>query len=335
MKKSIITGITMGEPAGISSEITLKIWKNYRRKIEPFIFFGDPDHLVKTCVKLKMKIPIKIIKNINESVNVFKNYLPVYKIKLSQKVNFGSPSIKNARKVLKSIDKVVNFAYKREISSVVTNPVEKNIIKKKSKNFNGHTFYIAKLLKVKKPIMLLKSPKISVVPITQHLSLRNALKAINKKVIISIAETTNKYLKIFFGKKTPKIAVASLNPHAGDDGIFGNEEKKIIIPAIKKIRKMNIDAYGPYPADTIFNNKFSKQFDVIICMYHDQATIPIKTIDFDNGVNITLGLPIIRTSPDHGTALDIAGSGKASEKSLYASIKMSQDIARKRKLWIQ
>ena len=182
---------------------------------------------------------------------------------------------------------------------------------------------------------MLKSPKVSVVPITQHLSLSDALKAINKNLIVSTTETTNKYLKIFFGKKKPKIAVASLNPHAGDHGIFGNEEKKIIIPAIKKIRKMNIDAFGPYSADTIFNRKFSKKFDVIICMYHDQATIPIKTIDFDNGVNITLGLPIVRTSPDHGTALDIAGLGKASEKSLYASIKMSQDIARKRKLWIQ
>ncbi len=335
MKKRIITGITMGEPAGISSEITLKTWKNYRKKIDPFIFFGDPDHLTKTCSKLKLRIPIKIIKNIHESLNTFKNYLPVYKIELNQKVNFGSPSIKNIGKVLKSIDKVVNFAYKKELSSVVTNPVEKNILKKKSKNFNGHTFYIAKLLKVKKPIMLLKSPKISVVPITQHLSLSDALKAINKNLIVSTTETTNKYLKIFFGKKNPKIAVASLNPHAGDHGIFGNEEKKIIIPAIKKIRKMNIDAFGPYSADTIFNRKFSKKFDVIICMYHDQATIPIKTIDFDNGVNITLGLPIVRTSPDHGTALDIAGLGKASEKSLYASIKMSQDIARKRKLWIQ
>ena len=126
-----------------------------------------------------------------------------------------------------------------------------------------------------------------------------------------------------------------LNPHAGEGGIFGNEEKKIIIPAIKTIKKKNINVFGPYPADTIFIKKFSKKFDVIICMYHDQATIPLKIIDFENGVNVTLGLPIIRTSPDHGTALDIAGKGIASEKSLYASIKMSQNIAKKRKLWIQ
>ena len=335
MKKRIVTGITMGEPAGISSEITLKIWKNHRNKIEPFIFFGDPIHLLKTSSKLKFKIPIKIINEINECFKVFKNYLPVYKIKLNQKVKFGYPSIKNVNKILTSIDEVVKFAFKKKISCIVTNPIEKNIIEKKRKFFDGHTFYIAKLLDVKKPVMLLTSPKISVVPITQHLSLKKALKSINKNIIVSTTKITDKYFKIFFGKKVPKIAIASLNPHAGEGGIFGNEEKKIIIPAIKTIKKKNINVFGPYPADTIFIKKFSKKFDVIICMYHDQATIPLKIIDFENGVNVTLGLPIIRTSPDHGTALDIAGKGIASEKSLYASIKMSQNIAKKRKLWIQ
>ena len=335
MKKGIVTGITMGEPAGISSEITLKVWKNYRKKIEPFIFFGDPDHLLKTSSKLKFKIPIKKINKITECFKIFKNYLPVYDIKLNQKVKFGYPSSANSREILTSIDKVVKFASKKEISCIVTNPVEKNIIKKKQKNFTGHTFYIAKLLDVKKPVMLLTSPKISVVPITQHLSLSKALKAINKKLIVSTTNITNKYLKIFFGKKKPKIAIASLNPHAGDKGIFGKEEKKIIIPAIKIIKKKDIDVSGPYPADTIFSKKFLESFDAIICMYHDQATIPIKTLDYENGVNVTLGLPIVRTSPDHGTALDIAGKGIASEKSLYASIKISQNIAKKKKLWIQ
>ena len=223
MKKGIVTGITMGEPAGISSEITLKVWMNHRKKIEPFIFFGDPDHLLKTSSKLKFKIPIKKINKITECFKIFKNYLPVYDIKLNQKVKFGYPSSVNSEKILASIDKVVKFASKKEISCIVTNPVEKNIIKKKQKNFTGHTFYIAKLLDVKKPVMLLTSPKISVVPITQHLSLRKALKAINKKLIVSTAKITNKYLKIFFGKNKPKIAIASLNPHAGDKGIFGKE----------------------------------------------------------------------------------------------------------------
>ena len=335
MKKKIITGITMGEPASISSEITLKTWKNHRKKLDPFIFFGDPSHLLQTCTKLKFKVPIKIINEINECFKIFNNCLPVYKVKLNQNIKFGSPSIKNADKILNSIKQVVKFAFRKKISSIVTNPIEKNVIKKKERNFSGHTFYIAKLLDVKKPIMLLTSPKISVVPITQHLSLKKALKSINKNMIVSTTEITDKYFKIFFGKKVPKIAIASLNPHAGEGGIFGNEEKKIIIPAIKTIKKKNINVFGPYPADTIFIKKFSKKFDVIICMYHDQATIPLKTLDFENGVNVTLGLPIIRTSPDHGTALDIAGKGIASEKSLYASIKMSQNIAKKRKLWIQ
>ena len=325
----------MGEPAGISSEITLKIWKNYRKKIDPFIFFGDPEHLQKTCSILKYKVPIKVIDKINECFKVFNNYLPVYKIKLKKKIKFGSPSLNHVDDILSSIDKVVKFANEKKISSIVTNPIDKNIIKKKKKDFDGHTYYIAKLLYIKKPIMLLTSPKITVIPITQHLSLKKALKSINKKKIIFTTKVANKYLKMFFGLKKPRIAVASLNPHAGDGGIFGNEEKKIIIPAIKEIKKKNINIFGPFPADTIFNEKFSKKFDAIICMYHDQATIPIKTMDFENGVNLTLGLPIIRTSPDHGTAYDIAGKGKASEKSLYASIKISQEIARKRKFWIQ
>tara|TARA_Y100000590_G_scaffold276208_1_gene310113 strand:- start:2392 stop:3399 length:1008 start_codon:yes stop_codon:yes gene_type:complete len=335
MKKKVITGITMGEPAGISSELTLKIWKNYRRRIDPFIYFGDPELLLQTCSQLNYKVPIKIVNKVSDCLEIFNNYLPVYKIKLNQKVNFGLPSKKNINKVLNSIEKTVELAFKKKISCVVTNPIEKNVITKKKKKFNGHTFYIAKLLGVKKPVMFLTSPKISVVPITQHLSLSDAIKSLNKNLVISTTKITNKYLKTFYKKAKPDIAITSLNPHAGEGGIFGNEEKRIIIPAIKVLKEKKIKVSGPYPADTIFNKKYSRKFDVIICMYHDQATIPIKTLDFENGVNVTLGLPIIRTSPDHGTALDIAGKGAASEKSLYASIKMSQDIARRRKLWIQ
>ena len=335
MIKKIITGLTMGEPSGISSEITIKTWKKHRNKLDPFIFFGDPEHLANTSKKIKLNVPIKIIKKIKEGYEVFKKCLPVYKIKLDKKINFGMPSTRNSKSVLYSINKVAKLASKKEISCMVTNPVEKNILKKIEKKFDGHTYYIAKLLKSKKPVMLLTSPKISVVPITQHMSLAKAVKSITQKKIIFTTKITNKYLKIFFGKKNPRIAIASLNPHAGENGIFGNEEKKIILPAIKIIKKNNVNASGPYPADTIFNKKQLDNFDVVICMYHDQATIPIKTIDFENGVNVTLGIPIIRTSPDHGTALDIAGKGIACEKSLYSSIKVSQNIAKKRKLWIQ
>ena len=181
MKKKFLTGITMGEPAGISSEITLKVWMKYKKKIDPFIFFGDPDYLLKTSKKLKYKVPIKIIKEINESYDVFNKYLPVYKVKLNKKVQFGSPNIANASSILSSIKKTVQFALKKKISSIVTNPIDKNCIEKKKKNFNGHTYYIAKLLNLKNPIMFLTSPKISVVPITQHLSMKNALKSIKKK----------------------------------------------------------------------------------------------------------------------------------------------------------
>jgi len=335
MEKKIITGLTMGEPGGIASEITLKVWKKYRKSINPFVYIGNLNLLLKTNLLLKYNVPIKLINNINDSLNIFKNYLPVYEIKLKEKVNFGKTSQKNSSQVLLSIKKCVNFALKRKISCFVTNPIEKNIIRKKKKNFDGHTHYIANMVSTKIPVMMLSSPEINVVPITQHISLKKAIKEITKKRIIETTIITNQYLKKYFGIKEPKIALAALNPHAGENGAFGNEEKKIIKPSIKKIRLKGVNAKGPYPVDTIFNENIRKQFDVIICMYHDQATMPIKILDFKNGVNLTLGMPIIRTSPGHGTALDIAGKGKASEKSLYAAIKKAQEIALKQKNWIR
>ena len=335
MEKKIITGLTMGEPGGIASEITLKVWKKYRKSINPFVYIGNLNLLLKTNLLLKYNVPIKLINNINDSLNIFKNYLPVYEIKLKEKVRFGKTSQKNSSQVLLSIKKCVNFALKRKISCFVTNPIEKNIIRKKKKNFDGHTHYIANMVSTKIPVMMLSSPEINVVPITQHISLKKAIKEITKKRIIETTIITNQYLKKYFGIKEPKIALAALNPHASENGAFGNEEKKIIKPSIKKIRLKGVNAKGPYPVDTIFNENIRKQFDVIICMYHDQATMPIKILDFKNGVNLTLGMPIIRTSPGHGTALDIAGKGKASEKSLYAAIKKAQEIALKQKNWIR
>ena len=335
MEKKIITGLTMGEPGGIASEITLKVWKKYRKSINPFVYIGNLNLLLKTNLLLKYNVPIKLINNINDSLNIFKNYLPVYEIKLKEKVRFGKTSQKNSSQVLLSIKKCVNFALKRKISCFVTNPIEKNIIRQKKKNFDGHTHYIANMVSTKIPVMMLSSPEINVVPITQHISLKKAIKEITKKRIIETTIITNQYLKKYFGIKEPKIALAALNPHASENGAFGNEEKKIIKPSIKKIRLKGVNAKGPYPVDTIFNENIRKQFDVIICMYHDQATMPIKILDFKNGVNLTLGMPIIRTSPDHGTALDIAGKGKASEKSLYAAIKKALEIALKQKNWIQ
>ena len=335
MQKRIITGLTMGEPGGIASEITLKVWKKYHTNINPFFYIGNFDLLLKTNLILKYNVPIKLINNINDVFHLFKNYLPVYDIKLKEKVIFGKTSQKNSTQVLLSIKKGVSFALKKKISCFVTNPIEKNIIKKKKKNFDGHTHYIANMVSTKNPVMMLSSPKINVVPITQHMSLKKALKKVTKKRIVETIIITNQYLKKYFGIKKPKIAVAGLNPHAGENGAFGNEEKKIIEPSIKKVKSMGINVKGPFSADTIFNKNICKQFDTIICMYHDQATIPIKTLDFQNGVNLTLGIPIIRTSPDHGTALDIAGKGKASEESLYAAIRKAQEIALKRKNWIR
>ena len=231
--------------------------------------------------------------------------------------------------------KIAKLALKKKISAIVTSPIEKSVIRKKKKNFSGHTFYIAKLTSIRTPIMFLTSPKLNVVPLTQHISLRQAIKGVTKKRIILTTKLINKCLIKDFGLKKPKIAITGLNPHAGEDGHFGNEEKTIIKPAIKKIENSGIDINGPFPADTIFNTYNGKKFDAIICMYHDQATIPIKTLDFHFGVNITLGIPIIRTSPDHGVAMDIAGKGLANEKSFYSAIKKAEEMSLRRKNWIQ
>ena len=253
MEKKIITGLTMGEPGGIASEITLKVWKKYRKSINPFVYIGNLNLLLKTNLLLKYNVPIKLINNINDSLNIFKNYLPVYEIKLKEKVRFGKTSQKNSSQVLLSIKKCVNFALKRKISCFVTNPIEKNIIRQKKKNFDGHTHYIANMVSTKIPVMMLSSPEINVVPITQHISLKKAIKEITKKRIIETTIITNQYLKKYFGIKEPKIALAALNPHASENGAFGNEEKKIIKPSIKKIRLKGVNAKGPYPVDTIFN----------------------------------------------------------------------------------
>lgn len=332
MKNNIITGLTMGEPSSISGEITLKVWKNYRKRISPFIYFGDKEHLEKVNKRLKNNVPIKLINNLDESFKIFQNFLPVYNIKLKENVVLGKPSLKNAVSVMDSIDLVIKLAIKKKLSNIVTNPIEKSIIKKKIGKFTGHTEYISNFLSISKSVMFLTSPKISVVPLTQHIGLKEAIKEITKKRIIWTTKITDKYLKKYFLIKKPKIAITGLNPHAGEKGDFGSEENKIIKPAIKKLKSAGINVKGPFPADTIFNKKL---FDVVICMYHDQATIPIKTLDYENGVNVTLGLPIIRTSPDHGTALDIAGKNIASEKSLYSSILKAQEISLRKRNWIR
>jgi len=216
-------------------------------------------------------------------------------------------------------------------SAVVTNPIAKSVLYRAGFRHPGHTEFLAELAgsggAAPQPVMMLWSPALAVVPVTIHVSLREAIAQLSSELIVSTARIAVADLKARFGLPHPRLAVSGLNPHAGEDGSLGLEDQTIVAPAIEILRNEGIDARGPLPADTMFHDAARKTYDCAICMYHDQALIPIKTIAFEDAVNVTLGLPFIRTSPDHGTAFDIAGSGRANPSSLVAALRLAARMA--------
>jgi 4-hydroxythreonine-4-phosphate dehydrogenase len=216
-------------------------------------------------------------------------------------------------------------------SAVVTNPIAKSVLYSAGFRHPGHTEFLAELAasngKAPQPVMMLWSPTLAVVPVTIHLPLREAIAQLSTELIVSSARIVADGLKRSFGLAHPRLALSGLNPHAGEDGSLGTEDKAIVAPAVEILRGEGIDARGPLPADTMFHEAARKTYDCAVCMYHDQALIPIKTLAFDDGVNVTLGLPFIRTSPDHGTAFDIAGSGRANPASLIAALRLASRMA--------
>jgi len=317
-----VMALTMGEPAGVGGEVTLKAWLAQNTPV--FFVIDDAERLRQLAQKIKLDIPISEIKSPSDALSVFKTALPVLHQPLNQPVNYGEPSLKNANAVVESIKKAVDLVRFGKASAIVTNPIHKKTLYDIGFKFPGHTEYLSDLAGMKTPpVMMLASPKLKVVPVTIHLSMRKALKAISVEAIVSTSQVTAQALKKYFSIDKPRLAIAGLNPHAGEGGEIGNEEIINIEPAIKKLCKIGITASGPWSPDAMFHENARNKYDAAICMYHDQALIPIKTIDFDGAVNITLGLPFIRTSPDHGTALNIAGTGIASEKNLLAALNMA------------
>ncbi len=218
-----------------------------------------------------------------------------------------------------------------DAAAVVTNPIHKKVLYDAGFRHPGHTEFLAELTGLATPsIMMLASAELRVVPVTIHQSLRQAIASLRGEDIVHCARVTADALKIDFGIARPRLAISGLNPHAGEDGAMGREEIEIIVPAIARLRAAGLTVMGPLPADTMFHAQARAAYDAAICMYHDQALIPLKTLAFEQGVDVTLGLPIVRTSPDHGTALDIAGSGRANPASLIAAIHMAAEIARRR-----
>jgi 4-hydroxythreonine-4-phosphate dehydrogenase len=321
----------MGEPAGIGGEITLKAWQRTRAGGTPFFLIDDPARLSALAHYLSLSVPIAEIASPQEAPRRFADALPVLPLALAQPVRPGRLDPANGPAVIESIRRAVELALAGEAAAVVTNPIHKKALYDCGFHHPGHTEFLAELTGLKTPsVMMLASAALRVVPVTIHLSLRDAITSLRGEDILHCARVTAEALKTDFGIASPRLAISGLNPHAGEDGAMGREESEIIRPAIAALRAEGLSVAGPLPADTMFHAKARAGYDAAICMYHDQALIPLKTLAFEQGVDVTLGLPIVRTSPDHGTALDIAGSGRADPASLIAALEMAAEIASRR-----
>ncbi len=320
--------LTMGEPAGIGAEISLKAWRDHRDKLRPFFLIDDPIRLQQILESLGWNIKIGVINEPHDTLNCFFELFPVLPIEQRVKTVFGRPDPANGNAVTCSIDRAVTLALSHEVAAIVTNPINKSVLYQTGFRFPGHTEYLGSLVnQTTKPVMMLTSDKLKVVAITGHVSIVEAVAQLSSQLIIETAQITRLSLKRYFGIEEPRMAITGLNPHAGEASAMGEEEEKIIKPAIETLKTMGHNVRGPLPADTLFHKGSRVQYDVALCMYHDQALIPIKTLDFEKAVNVTLGLPFIRTSPDHGTALDIAGTGTATDSSLVAALKLASSMA--------
>ncbi|NKB20649.1 MAG: 4-hydroxythreonine-4-phosphate dehydrogenase PdxA [Alphaproteobacteria bacterium] len=321
--------ITMGDPAGIGGEISLKAWAtSLRSNSIPFFLIDDPNRLEMLATDLSLNIPIETITRPDQAHEIFSNALPVLEETLPEMIIPGTPNAAFASTIVRSIDRALELVLSGNASAMVTNPIHKSTLYDAGFAHPGHTEYLAAQTEAEcEPVMMLVSPSVRVVPVTIHLSLRDAIEALSIERIMQCATTTAAALRNDFAINQPRIAIAGLNPHAGEDGHLGREEIEIISPAIDQLKSAGLYVDGPFPSDSLFHEAARRHYDVVICMYHDQALIPSKTLDFDSGVNVTLGLPVVRTSPDHGTAFDIAGTGKANPGSLIAAITIAEQLA--------
>jgi 4-hydroxythreonine-4-phosphate dehydrogenase len=318
--------LTMGDPAGIGGELTLRAW--LARTGLSFVALDDPDRLFDIAKSLGLDVPIRIV---DKAVDAASDALPVLPIRLAEPAVPGHPNPANAAAVVKSIERATALCLSGEASAMVTNPINKAALYQAGFNYPGHTEFLAVLTgAIGQQIMMLASPHLKVVPVTVHASLRASIAMLTTQMIVDAARTTATALRRDFGFPAPRLAIAGLNPHAGEQGALGDEETTIIQPAIDTLGAEGIDVSGPWPPDTMFTPAARQRYDVAICMYHDQALIPLKTLDMDHGVNVTLGLPIVRASPDHGTAYDIAGKGVADPSSLIAAMTLAAELARSR-----
>jgi 4-hydroxythreonine-4-phosphate dehydrogenase len=323
--------LTLGEPAGIGPDIAIKAWLSRNElKLPAFYLLGDRDFVAKRAKILGLNIELACV-GAEQAVAAFASALPIVATGRMATAQPGQPDETSAEAALASIRRAVADVVAGQASAVVTNPIAKSVLYRAGFRHPGHTEFLAELAAsgghTPQPVMMLWSPVLAVVPVTIHLPLRDAVTTLSSDLIVSTARILVADLKARFGLTAPRLAVTGLNPHAGEDGTLGTEDQDIVAPAVEILRAEGIAVRGPLPADTLFHDAARKTYDCAICMYHDQALIPIKTIAFDDAVNVTLGLPFIRTSPDHGTAFDIAGTGRANPASLIAALRLAARMA--------
>src|SRR5580693_5447270 len=323
--------LTSGEPAGIGPDITIKAWlRRNELKLPAFYLLGDRDFLHNRATALGLKVRFAEVRAA-DAWDAFADALPVVATGHPASAQPGQPDGNSSDAATASIRQAVDDVRAGRASAVVTNPIAKSVLYRTGFRHPGHTEFLAELAATgghtPQPVMMLWSAALVVVPVTIHVPLREAIAQLSTDLIVTTVRIVNAALKARFGLAHPRLAVSGLNPHAGEDGTIGTEETTVITPAIEILRGDGIDVRGPLPADTMFHDAARKNYDCAICMYHDQALIPIKTLAFDDAVNVTLGLPFIRTSPDHGTAFDIAGTGRANPASLIAALRLAERMA--------
>jgi 4-hydroxythreonine-4-phosphate dehydrogenase len=323
--------LTSGEPAGIGPDIAIAAWlRRNELGLPPFYLLGDRGAVANRAKILGLKVELADSRP-EDALAAFSSALPVVATGQPATARPGQPDATSANAALASIRQAVGDVMAGRASAVVTNPIAKSVLYRAGFRHPGHTEFLAELAangsRAPQPVMMLWSPALAVVPVTIHVSLRDALAQLTSNLIVTTARIAVADLKARFGLSNPRLAVSGLNPHAGEDGSLGTEDIEIVAPAVEILRGEGIDVRGPLPADTMFHAAARESYDCAICMYHDQALIPIKTIAFEDAVNVTLGLPFIRTSPDHGTAFDIAGTGKANPSSLAAALRLAARMA--------
>jgi 4-hydroxythreonine-4-phosphate dehydrogenase len=326
--------LTQGDPSGIGPELALLTWRKAQGdpSLPPFFYIGDPDHLARRAYEAGIETPL-VVTTPADAGSRFRVALPVVPTGLAVQGLAGRPDSADAAGTIRAIEMAVAFVRDGEAPALVTNPIAKHVLQGAGFAYSGHTEFLAALAQTDaahpvRPVMMLWSDALAVVPVTIHVALARVPTLLTRALIVDTATIVVADMKRRFGLHAPRLAISGLNPHAGERGTMGREEIETIAPAVTELVAMGIDARGPLPADTMFHAAARARYDVALCMTHDQALIPIKTLAFDSAVNVTLGLPFVRTSPDHGTAFDIAGKGIADPSSLIAALRLAAQLAK-------